>query len=331
VTTEFTAAEPTRENYWRSIILFGQNVQSYKFALGKALLGLSSGGNDLITLKDLAVPYSRHLAEHLKHSDKQGTSPSSQFLDSCRGFNRGEKSEQDLIETTVRLGFNNVIDAFHIVNGDEIPTRFFLDERRENRGIRLTTEFHQLLEGEHSDNLPQEAEARWRLVETAWDLGVSRNLLEIKFDSEGERLFVEKATRRVDVTSCRDSLNGYQRGRCFYCSATLSIVDGVYDDADVDHFFPHVLKSLDSSFHVDGVWNLVLACKVCNRAKGTKVPVMRYLEALNHRNEYFIQSHHPLRETVIRQTGDAHQNRTGFLNSAYQEAIEKLIHTWQPE
>ncbi len=32
--SKFYEIEPNLENYWRSIILFGRNVASYKFALG---------------------------------------------------------------------------------------------------------------------------------------------------------------------------------------------------------------------------------------------------------------------------------------------------------
>ena len=45
--TLFTEVQPTLENYWRSIILFGRNVASYKFALGKSLLELSQQGNEV--------------------------------------------------------------------------------------------------------------------------------------------------------------------------------------------------------------------------------------------------------------------------------------------
>ena len=34
----FQEAEPSLESYWRSVILFGRNVASYKFALAKSLL-----------------------------------------------------------------------------------------------------------------------------------------------------------------------------------------------------------------------------------------------------------------------------------------------------
>jgi hypothetical protein len=33
-----TEVHPSLDNYWRAIILFGRNVASYKFALGKSLL-----------------------------------------------------------------------------------------------------------------------------------------------------------------------------------------------------------------------------------------------------------------------------------------------------
>ena len=63
---EFYEIEPTLENYWRSIIVFGRNVASYKFALAKALYDLKASSNDLITMEQLAQPYVKHLLEHLK-------------------------------------------------------------------------------------------------------------------------------------------------------------------------------------------------------------------------------------------------------------------------
>ena len=54
----FVDVEPTLENYWRAIILFGRNTASYKFALAKSLIDVSlDSKSDLITLDDLALPY----------------------------------------------------------------------------------------------------------------------------------------------------------------------------------------------------------------------------------------------------------------------------------
>ena len=89
---EFQEAVPTLESYWRSIILFGTNVASYKFALGKSLLELSEQGQTHITLDELAVPFSKHICEHLKNAPKQATSQSSRFLNACKNFNEGKIS-----------------------------------------------------------------------------------------------------------------------------------------------------------------------------------------------------------------------------------------------
>ena len=59
--SKFYDIEPSLENYWHSIILFGCNVASYKIALAKALYDLKDNGNPVITLDKLAVPFSKHI------------------------------------------------------------------------------------------------------------------------------------------------------------------------------------------------------------------------------------------------------------------------------
>ena len=94
--TGFVETSPTADAYWRSIILFGSNSATYKFALGKALLELAAGDQTFISLEDLAKPYTRSLVEHLRRTDRQGTAASSQFLSACRNFTRGEITEGEL-------------------------------------------------------------------------------------------------------------------------------------------------------------------------------------------------------------------------------------------
>jgi len=330
----FLAKDPQLEDYWRAIILFGRNVATYKFALAKSLLELKPQSGQLVTLDELAVPFSLNLAEHLAVVDKQATSSSSKFLDGCRQYNAGELNQNELVDLTIKMGFNNVIDAFHIVGRQETPQRFFADDRRSNKGITITDEFSKLIDTDQIDNLPSEVEARWRLVETAWSLGVSRNLLRIDYDKSTEGLLaVSKENRRVTVTSSRDALNGYQKGKCFYCFQTISLSNNDLMP-DVDHFFPHILKKYGFGPLVDGVWNLVLACRDCNRGvkgKFESVPAIRLLTQLSNRNEYLISSHHPLRETLIQQTGDTPKKRRHFLQTWHSEALSKLIHQWEPE
>jgi len=135
--SNFLESQPKTESIFRSIILFGRNVASYKFALGKSLLELADQEKTFISLEELAVPFSYHLSEHLKINDKQCTSASSKFLDKIREYNKGECAQDSLISSTVLLGFNNVIDAFHIVGKGEVPERFFIDERKERKELLL--------------------------------------------------------------------------------------------------------------------------------------------------------------------------------------------------
>jgi hypothetical protein len=332
----FIQTSPTLDAYWRAIILFGRNSASYKFALGKTLLELASEEKTFIKLEELAEPFSRHITEHLASVDRQGTSQSSQFLDACRDFNQAKIDHDQLIETTIRLGFANVIDAFHNVNNAELPQRFFMDERSGRGGIAITDEMLRLKDHLQFANLPGEVEARWRLVETAWSLEISPRLLVVEYDHAGDELYlIPSGSRRIDVTSARDALNGYQKGKCFYCFADIRIDELTGSPAEVDHFFPHMLSQLPefAAVNIDGVWNLVLSCVNCNRGVGGKsarVPEIRYLKRLHRRNNYLIDSHHPLRETLMTQTGRDEPRRRAFLQRMHRLAVNTLIHLWRP-
>ena len=86
---------PDREQ-WRSIVLFGRNVASYKFALAKSLLEVAASDDDLVSLEDLSVPFARNICQHMELVDRQGTFARSRFLDACRFFNAGRTSVIDL-------------------------------------------------------------------------------------------------------------------------------------------------------------------------------------------------------------------------------------------
>ncbi len=332
----FVETAPTTDAYWRSVILFGKNSASYKFALGRSLLEAADRGKTFVSLEELAEPYARHLVEHLGRTDRQGTAASSRFLDACRQFAEGGITKDQLNTRAVKLGFANVLDAFHNVNQREIPVRFFVDERGTRSGISLTDELLALKGTLQHENLDHEVEARWRLVETAWSLDVSPTLLVARYEPLGGEIYVETASaHRRAVTSGRDALNGYQKGRCFYCSSEISVVAGNEELCDVDHFFPHTLVRFLPHGHgnLDGVWNLVLSCRACNRGKegkAARLPTVRYLQRLHRRNEYLIWSHHPLRETLISQTGRTEAERRSFLQGMEAFAAEKLVNRWEP-
>lgn len=329
--THFHHVTPTLDSKWRSIVLFGRNVASYKFALASSLLELSAGGRDFVPLDDLADPFSKAICEHLKFAPKQITSKSSGFLDACREFNEGKIDHATLLRQTVKDGFNNVIDAFHVVGPAEVGSRFFVDERKTRKGLLLTDDLFKLREMQQAISLSKEVDARWRLVETAWEMGIAPHLIEA--DSSQTDLYCISNNRRKAVTSCRGALNGYQKGRCFYCFREIVIGHEGNLAPDVDHFFPWMLERDRHASGLNGVWNLVLACQECNRGtsgKFSRVPSLGLVERLHARNNYLIESHHPLRETLISQCGSTMDERGSFLQAHYTKAVELLQHTWHP-
>jgi len=183
-------ATPTPAGDWRHIVRFGRNVASYKFALGQALLELAARQQTFVPLPELAVPYAAGLCEHLQVEDRQSTSAQSQFLDACRSRNRGDLDAAQLAEAAVRLGFADVIDAFHVSRGGQpTPTRFFVDERASRQGITLTDRLLELANGQQAKVLPLEVDARWNLVQLSWGL------------------------RLGPITGVRDAVSGHQDGR----------------------------------------------------------------------------------------------------------------------
>jgi len=136
------------------------------------------------------------------------------------------------------------------------------------------------------------------------------------------------------VTSARSALNGYQKGSCFYCYRQINVLSGLPDLADVDHLFPHVLERRGLTSNLNGIWNLVLACQTCNRGHNGKfdaTPHHTYIERLKTRNEYLISSHHPLRETLIKQTGTTVEQRRNFLQERLNAALTYQAVPWQTE
>lgn len=328
----FIPQNPSVEDCWRGIVLYGDNSATYKFALAESLLKLRPRADSLIKLEDLAPVYGQAIAAHIGHSPKQGTNPG-KFLKAVETFTV-EANLEALTKATLADGFNHVLDRFHNVRGSPVLHKFFRDERQENKGIRVTEELEKLLSSMQVGNIAAEVDSRWRLVETAWNLGISANHLVVQHDALLEAMCAtDTAGRRKSVTSTRSALNGYQKGKCFYCFADLRLL-GEDFNTDVDHFFPHSLGAAHAAMNLDGVWNLVLACKSCNRGpngKFDRIPSLTFLERLSTRNEYLIASEHPLRETLINQSGKTKEGRRDFLNTLYRRVNLNPAMAWEPE
>ena len=61
--------------------------------------------------------------------------------------------------------------------------------------------------------------------------------------------------RRVNVTSSKHAIAGYQKGKCFYCYGSINIDQEYGEVCHVDHFFPDMLKQFNFN-NIDLIWNL---------------------------------------------------------------------------
>ena len=212
--TQFIHQDPSKDSVWRAIVLFGQNSACYKFALARTLIEVGRTGVSSISLNDLAPSFAEKICKHLSLADRQGTSRTSTPLKACRRFNAGDITKNQLTDTIAKHGFVNVIDAFHVLRDYQAGFRFFHDDRKgSSKGIILTDELHALVTQQDSEILDAEVDGRWRLVETAWELGVGSHHLEV--DDASQDIFVSESHRRRSVTSVRQALNGYQKGQCY--------------------------------------------------------------------------------------------------------------------
>ena len=99
-------------------------------------------------------------------------------------------------------------------------------------------------------------------------------------------LTVSQGNFQEHVSSTKTALNGYQKGKCFYCNANLVLVSKSPNmNCRVDHFVPWKLSDQFKPHNIDlnGIWNLVLACSECNGAseKWHQLPSLTYLEKLH--------------------------------------------------
>lgn len=320
---QFYHPKSTSADAWRALVLFGRNTAAYKFAFGRSLLSIAETGRDRIVLEDLAPLYCDELIRHLRKQPKQTTNPSSSFLDACVQHEAGQLSREDLLSITMKEGFRYVVGAFQNLRGGALEHTFYSQGGPGSGHLELHDGLLDLASSSVRLDLMNETESRWQLVETAWSLGLSERVLEV---GSGDHLALVVGGDRTNVTSSRGALNGYQKGHCFYCFAEISTVPGDARLGEVDHFLPFSLRSALPDLNINGVWNLVLACSNCNgpHGKWDRLPQVKYLKRLHTRNEFLIQSKHPLRESLIAQTGSTSQMRATSLQRRYSVVAKSM-------
>ena len=202
-----------------------------------------------------------------------------------------------------------VLQRFNVLNGRVIPQPFY-----------TVTSQHMLLDEnllsladdkQMHDGLLSELSSRWDLLEHAFE----SNHVDL-LDVDEYLLHVIKRDKRTTLTNLIPTLNGYQQNRCFYCGEDL------YDIA-VDHVIPY-----QALLHNE-IWNLVLAHDFCNENKSDNMPSFHFIENLIKRNEFFIASSHPMKDTLLQQLGNDREARTAKIVKEYEYAKRKIRRVWR--
>ena len=291
--TDFHTAEPGRAACWRAVVLFGQNSASYKFALARALLELAPAQPGLVRLEELALPFARRIWPHLRSPTARRPPPRAGSWTPAAGSTAARRTRTRCAPRPSGSASRTSLDAFHVVNGTDVPVRFFADEREAGGGIRPTDELFRMLEEVGGDDLGREAEARWRLVETAWGLELPARRSRSSTTPPTARWWYganvasssPPAATRSTATSAGAASTAAGRSRSrratprWPTSTTCSLGRWCVRDR--------------CRGRADGVWNLVLACRDCNRGRGASAALAPGSDAvarLHRRNKYLIQS-----------------------------------------
>jgi 5-methylcytosine-specific restriction endonuclease McrA len=321
-TTQLTTL--TTQDYWRAIVLYGNNVATYKIALATCLIGFAEAGTAQVTMHELAIAFFAQYRERLATGHPQLANPARKTVleRAVEAARTGALSEEAAIEQVARQGFGDVVPRFHTVNGAAVPVQFY---EATGPGLVLTDSLLTLFHEAARLDLQREVASRWDLLEAAFTMHLSVEVL----GTDAHMLYRTNGYERVDITGCVPVLNGYQNGSCFYCGDPLDLDTDHSDDAvntatttHVDHVIPRTFLQHDE------IWNLVLAHDACNLAKGACLPAYPYLEKLYERNEYYIASNHPIKRHLLQQTGETPAKRRQCLEQTYREAERVLIHIW---
>jgi len=285
----------------RTVLIFGKNTSTYKFAFCHALL--QQKPTDSLKYEALKEDMLNAFIDRYKIEKKQFTGGESNFSRSLDQYLEGKANRGQMEAEADKVMFKYVVDAFQNVGGSSLDKDHLLFEHdKKSKRIVLTDRLNLLLDRpEDKLELLKECENRWSVVEEAWKNNISPNLI---YDSNSESFVEAENLKRVAVRSALAALLPYQKGRCFYCQRKLDLSLGKDKESfpDVDHFIPWSFFRTLPGYNPNGVWNLVIACKSCNRGENGKfnrIPAKKYFEKLLQRNLYFaIEHRHSLKTSI---------------------------------
>lgn len=295
------------EEMWRAVILYGLNQASYKMALGKILIELTSKEENEIKWTRLSEAFLKAYIDRLQTTKmpQQATAGRLTKLERIvTQLNLGQLTYEHAVDLVASEGFNDVVPRFQTIGTDKsiIDNAFY--EIEFGKKLVVKDPLLEISKGNPDDYL-DEIEARWSLLEGAFSINQSVESLALANDVR-ETFLHSGSLKRRNLTSNIPFLNGYQGNTCFYCGEEIK------ETPHVDHVMPRqVLQN-------DQIWNLVLAHEECNLQKSDRIIGPHFLEKLIFRNENIMGSNHPWKRKISQDLGSSKSQRISKTKKIYE-------------
>ena len=293
-------------DYWKAITLYGLNVATYKPALATCILKEAKKGTSVLKWEDLSSNFLNEYISRLKNNKMpQQTNPGRQtkLERIIRQLELGTIDFGQAVNVVSKDGFTDVVPRFHNIGNDsEFASNYFYEADFGNNLI-LKTSLQQIAE-QYSENLLEEVNARWSLLEGAFSINHSNFNIELANDIRD--VYLRNGYERTPLTQNLPFLSGYHGNTCFYCAEEL-------EDVAVDHVLPRQV------LHHDEIWNLVLAHGYCNQLKSDLLVGPHFIEKLIARNENIMGSSHPWKSKIQAQLGTTPKARATKIRNEFEK------------
>lgn len=180
---QFINTDESVLNTFRTLLLFGKNSATYKFAFCHALL--KQKARTQVSYQDLLQDFITILYQHYQNTPEQFKGGGNKLTKAMDKYQKSDSDWQELLKTSKTIVFNHVFDAFQNVGGGTIDKKFQLFEHdKKNKQLILMDNTLQILESPNLiSTIERENQSRWGIVESAWRGGLSTSMMEFNKES----------------------------------------------------------------------------------------------------------------------------------------------------
>jgi hypothetical protein len=283
-------------DYWKAIVLYGLNAATYKIALGKTILELANAGKSEIEWNTLARQYLDNYIIRLAENPKPQQSNPSRLTVMERivaALQANTITYNQAVERVELEAFNDVVPRFQTIGSNKaiVGDRFYHFDH--GKKLYMHDPVFKIQE-ENKEELYEELDARWGLLEGAFTLANG----DYQLTNDIREIYLKSGYQRMNITNNIPFLQGYQGNVCFYCGEKMGS-----NNIHVDHVLPRQVVQHDE------IWNLVLSHDICNLHKNDALIGAHYLEKLMARNENIMGSNHPWKKKIADALGSTPKKR----------------------